>query len=462
MSTTSSPVHGFSYERATFEQLVDDALAHAKSLGASDAGVEVSEGAGLSVSVRKGEIENVERNRDKSLGVTVYIGRQRGNASTSDFSRAALEQTVRAAYDIARFTAEDPAAGLPDAEDIATPEQAARELHLFHPWLIDAAGAVELALRCESAALTVDPRITNSEGAGVSAQQSHFFAGNTRGFRGGYASSRHSVSVAPIASLPGRGGDDMQRDAWYSSMRSASDLAAPEAVGRYAAERALSRLKSRKIKTCEVPVLFESTLAAGLLGAYVQATSGGALYRKSTFLLDSLGKQVLPDHIDIHEDPHIPRAKGSAPFDDEGVITKVRDVVKAGVVQNYFLSSYSARKLGMRTTGHAGGSQNLTLASRLTGASDDLDAMLRRLGRGLFVIELMGQGVNYVTGDYSRGAAGFWVENGRIAYPVHEITIAGNLRDMFKGIVAVGADAYTMGTKTIGSVLIDRMKIAGS
>ncbi|MGE5866187.1 MAG: metalloprotease PmbA [Rhizobacter sp.] len=462
MPTSQTPAHGFSYGRATFEQLVEDALSYAKKLGASEAGVEVSEGAGLSVSVRKGEIENVERNRDKSLGVTVYIGRQRGNASTSDFSRAALEQTVQAAYDIARFTAEDPAAGLPEADDLATPEQAARDLDLFHPWAIDAAGAAELALRCEAAALSTDPRITNSEGAGVSAQQSHFFAGNTRGFRGGYASSRHSLSVAPIASLPGRGGDDMQRDAWYSSMRSADELAPPEAVGRYAAERALSRLKSRKIKTCEVPVLFENTLAAGLLGAYVQATSGGALYRKSTFLLDSLGKPAMASHLDIHEDPHIPRAKGSAPFDDEGVVTQVRDVVREGVVQNYFLSSYSARKLGMRTTGHAGGSQNLVLTSRLTQAGDDLDAMLRKLGRGLFVIELMGQGVNYVTGDYSRGAAGFWVENGRIAYPVHEITIAGNLRDMLKGIVAVGADAYTMGTKTIGSVLIDRMKIAGS
>lgn len=462
MPNSQTPAHGFSYGRATFEQLVEDALSYAKKLGASEAGVEVSEGAGLSVSVRKGEIENVERNRDKSLGVTVYIGRQRGNASTSDFSRAALEQTVQAAYDIARFTAEDPAAGLPEADDLATPEQAARDLDLFHPWAIDAAGAAELALRCEAAALSTDPRITNSEGAGVSAQQSHFFAGNTRGFRGGYASSRHSLSVAPIASLPGRGGDDMQRDAWYSSMRSADELAPPEAVGRYAAERALSRLKSRKIKTCEVPVLFENTLAAGLLGAYVQSTSGGALYRKSTFLLDSLGKPAMASHLDIHEDPHIPRAKGSAPFDDEGVLTQVRDVVREGVVQNYFLSSYSARKLGMRTTGHAGGSQNLVLTSRLTQAGDDLDAMLRKLGRGLFVIELMGQGVNYVTGDYSRGAAGFWVENGRIAYPVHEITIAGNLRDMLKGIVAVGADAYTMGTKTIGSVLIDRMKIAGS
>ena len=462
MSKLSSSVHGFSYERAAFEQLVDDALALARTLGASDAGVEVSEGAGLSVSVRKGEIETVERNRDKSMGITVYLGQRRGNASTSDFSRSALEQTVRAAYDIARFTAEDPAAGLPDEADLALGEAARRDLQLFHPWLIDAAEAAELARRCEAAALSTDRRITNSEGAGVSAQQSHFFAGNSRGFRGGYASSRHSVSVAPIASLPGRGGDDMQRDAWYSSMRSPEDLAAPEAVGRYAAERALSRLKSRKIKTCEVPVLFESTLAAGLLGAYVQATSGGALYRKSTFLLDSLGKQVLPAHIDIHEDPHIPRAKGSAPFDDEGVATQVRDVLSAGVVQNYFLSSYSARKLQMRTTGHAGGSQNLRLSSRLTQAGDDLDAMLRKLHRGLFVIELMGQGVNYVTGDYSRGAAGFWVENGRIAYPVHEITIAGNLRDMFLGIQAVGADEYTMGTKTIGSVLIDRMKIAGT
>jgi PmbA protein len=264
--------------------------------------------------------------------------------------------------------------------------------------------------------------------------------------------------VAPIA---GRG-DDMQRDAWYTSERDAADMASPEAVGRYAAERALSRLNSRKIPTCEVPVLFESTLAAGLLGAYVQATSGGALYRKASFLVDSLGKQVLADHIDLREDPHVAKGKGSAPFDDEGVATRPRSVVEAGVVQGYFLSSYSARKLNMRTTGHAGGSQNLTLTSRLTQPGDDLDAMLRKLYRGLFVIELMGQGVNYVTGDYSRGAAGFWVEGGRIAFPVQEITIAGNLGDMLKRIAAVGADAYTMGTKTIGSVLVERMKIAGS
>jgi PmbA protein len=412
--------------------------------------------------VRKGEVENVERNRDKSMGVTVYIGQRRGNASTSDFSRAALEQTVRAAHDIARFTAEDPAAGLPDRQDMALGDAALRDLDLFHPWAIDAEGALKIAMRCEAAALAVDPRITNSEGAGVSVQQSHFFAGNSGGFRGGYASSRHSLSVAPIASTPGRSGPDMQRDAWYTSMRSHADMAAPEAIGRYAAERALSRLKSRKIKTCEVPVLFESSIASGLLGAYVQATSGGSLYRKASFLQDSLGQRVLPQHIDIHEDPHLPRGKGSAPFDDEGVLTHARDVVREGVVQSYFLSTYSGRKLGLRTTGHAGGPQNLALTSRLTAAGDDLDAMLRKLGRGLFVIELMGQGVNYVTGDYSRGAAGFWVEGGRIKYPVHEITIAGNLRDILNGIVAIGADTYTMGSKTTGSVLIDRMKIAGS
>lgn len=448
---------GFAHSRAQFEQLIDDTLAFAQQIGASDSAAEVSEGAGLSVSARKGEVETVERNRDKSLGVTVYVGQRRGNASTSDFSRTALEQTVRAAFDIARFTAEDPAAGLPEANDLATPEEAARDLDLHHPWAIDAEGAMQIALRCEAAAFATDARITNSDGCGVSVQASHFMAGNSGGFRGGYASSRHSLSVAPIAGK----GSAMQRDAWYSSMRDPAELAAPEAVGRYAAERTLARLKSRKIATCEMPVLFESTLAAGLLGAYVQATSGGALYRKSTFLADSLGTQVFPDHIDIVEDPHRPKGKGSAPFDDEGVRTAPRAVVKGGRVEGYFLSTYSARKLGMRTTGNAGGSHNLSLASRLSTGGDDLEAMLRKLGRGLFVTELMGQGVNYVTGDYSRGAAGFWVEGGHLQHPVHEITIAGNLREMLTRMVAVGTDAYTLGGKTIGSVLIERMKIAG-
>ncbi len=448
---------GFSYSRATFEQLVDTALAHAKKLGATDAAAEASEGCGLSVSVRKGELENVERNRDKSLGVTVYIGQRRGNASTSDFSEAAIAQTVQAAYDIARFTAEDPVAGLPDAADIAGAAEQP-DLDLFHPWSIDSEEAARLALQCEAAAFATDKRITNSEGAGVSAQQSHFFSAHTRGFRGGYASSRHSVSVAPIAGK----GDDMQRDAWYSSMRAPGELADPEAIGRYAAERALARLKSRKIRTRECPVLFESPLAAGLLGAFVQAVSGGSLYRRSTFLLDSLGKTVFAPHIDVLEDPHQKRGKGSAPFDEEGVRTSARKVVDAGRVEGYFLSSYSARKLKMKTTGNAGGSHNLSLVSRDTRREDDLVEMLRKLGTGLFVIELMGQGVNYVTGDYSRGASGFWVENGEIAYPVQEITIAGNLKDMFQDIGAVGSDTYNYGAKTVGSVLVNRMKVAGS
>ena len=457
------PEAGFQFSRAQFEELSDLALSHARSLGALDGGVEVSEGAGLSVSVRKGELENVERNRDKSLGVTLYLGQRRGNASTSDFSPDAIRRTVQAAYDIARFTAEDPVAGLPDEQDIANEYP---DLDLFHPWAISAEEAAQIALRCEAAAFATSRKITNSEGAGVSAQQSHFFTEHMRGgerarpgiFRGGYASSRHSFSVSPIA---GRGAN-MQRDYWFSSTRSPADLASPEAVGRYAAERALARLKPRKVATTECPVLFEAPLAAGLLGGFVQAVSGGALYRKTSFLLDSLGTQVFPDHIDILEDPHLRGGKGSAPFDDEGVRTARRSVVEAGVVQGYFLSTYSARKLGMRTTGNAGGSHNLFLSSRLTQPGDDLDAMLRKLGTGLFVTELMGQGVNYVTGDYSRGASGFWVEDGRIAFPVEEITIAGNLKDMLRDIVAVGADVYGYGGKNVGSILVSRMKLAGS
>jgi PmbA protein len=454
-STTSQ---GFAFDRGQFQQIIDDTLAMAKDVGASDAAAEVSEGAGLSVSVRLGEIENVERNRDKSLGVTVYLGQRRGNASTSDFSADAIRQTVRAAYDIARFTAEDPAAGLPDAEDLVTPDVAGLDLDLFHPWALDADAAARLARRCEDAAFATSPKISNSEGAGVSAQQSHFWAGNSRGFRGGYASSRHSLSVAPIAGK----GAAMQRDAWYSSMRNAMELASPEAVGRSAAERALSRLKGRKVPTCEVPVLFENTLAAGLIGSLVGALSGGALYRRASFLIDSVGTQVMADHLDLDEDPLIPRGKASAAFDDEGVRTRRRRVVEAGVAQGYFLSSYSARKLGLRTTGHAGGSQNLALTSRRTQPGDHLDEMLRKLHRGLFVTELMGQGVNGVTGDYSRGAAGYWVEGGRIVHPVHEVTIAGNLKDMLRQIEAVGADAYVSGGRSVGSVLVARMKVAGS
>jgi PmbA protein len=457
-SVSDQSESGFFYSNTTFQSLVDQALCYAKKLGASEAAAEVSEGCGLNVSVRNGALEQVERSRGKTLGITVHVGHRVGNAGTSDFSQAAIERAVLAAYDIAKFTAEDPFSKLLDEKDIALEPDRVRELDLFHPWSINSEQAKELALIAEEAAFSTNPLIDNSEGASVSAGQSHFFMANTNGFRGGYAQSRHSVSVSPIANS----GTDMQRDSWYSSKRHAGDLADLKAIGRYAAERALSRLDGRKIATVTCPVLFESTLATGLLGSFVQAVSGSALYRKSTFLLDSLGRQVFPRHITVQEDPFVLRGMGSSPFDSEGAKVAARTVVQDGCVAGYFLSSYSARKLGMNTTGNAGGSHNLRLQSTHTQATDDLTAMLQKLGTGLFVTELMGQGVNYVTGDYSRGASGFWVEKGLIAYPVHEITIAGNLKNMYQDIVAVGADAYTYGAKTVGSILLGRMKIAGS
>lgn len=445
----------FTHTQDQLKQLARDVLAFAREQGATDASVEISEGSGLSVSVRKGNIETIEQNKDKGLGVTVYVGQRRGNASTSDFSTKSLRATVEAAANIARFTAEDDCAGLPDADLL---ELAPRDLRLFYPWQIDTEQAVELAKRCENAAFEVDKRITNSEGASVYVQQSHFVGANSRGFIGGYPFSRHTISVAPIAGK----GNQMQRDDWYTSSRNPKELARPEKVGRYAAERALARLNARKLNTRTCPVLFEAPLAAGLLGAFVQAVSGGALYRKSTFLLDTLGKQVFPSHIQIVEDPHLVGAVGSAPFDEEGVKTVRRKVIKDGVLQGYFLSSYSARKLGMQTTGNAGGSHNLEIVSRDTRRSDDFEGMLRKLGTGLLVTELMGQGVNYVTGDYSRGASGYWVENGIIQYPVEEITIAGNMREMFQQIVAVGNDTLVRGNKTTGSILIEKMVVAGN
>ena len=445
----------FTHTQDQLKQLARDMLALAREQGASDAAVEISEGSGLSVSVRKGNIETIEQNKDKGLGITVYFGQRRGNASTSDFSADSLKATVEAASNIARFTAEDDCAGLPDAELIET---APRDLRLFYPWPISTEQAVELGQRCEAAAFAVDKRITNSEGASVYVQQSHFVAANSRGFLGGYPFSRHTISVAPIAGK----GNGMQRDDWYTSSRDPKQLAEPEQVGRYAAERALARLNARKLNTRTCPVLFEAPLAAGLLGAFVQAVSGGALYRKSTFLLDMLGKPVFPSHIQVVEDPHLIGGVGSAPFDDEGVKTVRRKVISDGVLQGYFLSSYTARKMGMPTTGNAGGAHNLEIVSTATRRTDDFEGMLRKLGTGLLVTELMGQGVNYVTGDYSRGASGYWVEQGVIQYPVEEITIAGNMRDMFQQIVAVGTDTLVRGNKTTGSILIENMVIAGN
>jgi PmbA protein len=448
----------FSHSQDQLKEIAQDVLRFAKDKGASDAAVEISEGQGLSVTVRKGQIETIEQNKDKGIGVTVYLGRdraiRRGNASTSDFSAQSLKDTVDAAYNIARFTAEDDCAGLPAAELL---EMQPRDLQLFHPWTLTAEQAVELAQRAEAAAFAVDKRITNSEGANTYAQQSHFVMANTRGFMGGYPYSRHSLSVSPIAGK----GNNMQRDDWYSSDRDPTKLAQPEAIGRYAAERALSRLSARKLDTRKCPVLFEAPLAAGLLGSFVQAISGGSLYRKSTFLTDSLGTAVFAPDIQIIEDPHLPGAVGSSPFDEEGVRTHRREVVSNGIVQGYFLSTYSARKLGMQTTGNAGGSHNLQIVSSTTRPGDDFNAMLKKLDTGLLVTELMGHGVNYVTGDYSRGVSGYWVERGVIQYPVEEITIAGNLRDMFKNIVAIGDDVLVRGTKKTGSILISTMTIAG-
>ncbi|RJX33002.1 MAG: metalloprotease PmbA [Oxalobacter sp.] len=445
----------FTHTQNQLKEFVDDMLMYARNLGATDAAAEVSESNGLSVSVRKGKVETIEQNNDKGAGVTVYIGHKRGNASTSDFSSQSLRTTVEAAYNIARFTAEDDAAGLPDVHML---ERQPQDLALYYPWQPSVAEAIEMAARCEAAAFAVDKRIANSDGANVYAQQSHFISGNTRGFMGGYPYSRHMMSVAPIAGK----GANMQRDDWYSSSRNAQHLAAPEAIGRYAAERALSRLKARQISTRQCPVLFEAPLATGLLGAFVQATSGGALYRNASFLVGSMGMLLFPQHIRITEDPHVPGAMGSAPFDDEGVRTSQRDVVTNGEIRGYFLSTYSARKLGMQTTGNAGGAHNLKLLSSHTQAEDDFEGMLKKMGTGLLVTDLMGQGVNYVTGDYSRGASGFWVEHGVIQYPVEEITIAGNLKSMFRSIVAVGNDTLVRGTIETGSILIDNMTVAGS
>jgi PmbA protein len=440
------------------EQLRDIALQTlqiAKDLGATSAACEASESSGLSVTTRKTVVETIENTRDKGVAVTVYLGKRRGHASTSDFAARALREAVQAAYDIARFTAEDEAAGLPDEDAL---ERAPAELDLYHPWTIETDDAIGIAQRAEQAAFDVSSGVVNSEGANVYASGGHFVLANSLGFAAGYPYSRHSISVAPIA----RDGSGMQRDDWYSAARAPAELAEPEAIGQYAAQRALARLGARKLRTRQCPVLFEAPVACGLLGNFVQAASGGALYRKASFLIDALGKPLFADHIAVHEDPFLRRGLGSSPFDEEGVRGLRRDVVAAGVLTGYFLSTYSARKLAMKTTGNAGGAHNLELRSTLTQPGDDFVQMLRKLDRGLLVTELIGQGVNVVTGDYSRGATGFWVEGGRIRYPVEEITVAGNLRDMLAGIVAVGADKVIRGGRVSGSVLIQNMTVGGS
>ncbi|MDR3323752.1 MAG: metalloprotease PmbA [Zoogloeaceae bacterium] len=442
--------HPFSYSHATLQQLAADALAYARQKGATASEVDVSEGFGQSVTARCGEVETLEHNRDKGLGVSVYVGQRRGYASTSDFSAKALQETVDAALDIARFTAEDDCAGLPAPELLA---RAPLELDLYHPWDLSVEAAIELAQRCEAAAFAEDPRIDNSEGASVSTQEAQFVAANSLGFMGGYPTSRHSIACSVIAGKE----EAMQRDDWYVTHRDAACLDAPEAVGQQAARRAAARLGAKKIGTGSFPVLFEAPLAAGLLGHLVQAASGGALYRKASFLLDALGTTIFPDFFQLRERPHLSGALASSPFDNDGVRTKDREVVKNGVLEGYFLSVYSGRKLGLPTTANAGGSHNLLLEP----GAHDFPGLLRQMGRGLLLTELLGYGVNYVTGDYSRGAAGFWVEDGQIAYPVEEITIAGNLRDMFKNIRAIGRDVQIRGSKQTGSILLEGLTVAG-
>ena len=442
--------NGFSYDPGTLRSLASDVLAMAARQGASAAELDLTESFGQSVTVRRGEVETIEYNRDKGVGVTVYLGRRRGHASTADLSPAALEDTVRAALTIARYTAEDDCAGLADA-DLLARDPADPDLH--HPWDLTVERAIEIARGCEAAALAVDPRIGNSEGASVGTHASQFVYANSLGFVGGFAATRHSVSCSVVA---GRG-DDMQRDDWYSASRVPAELEAPEAVGRRAGERAVARLGGRKIATVQCPVLFEAPVASSLLGHFAAAASGGSLYRRSSFLLDCLGTPVFSPSTTIRDLAHLPRAMGSSPFDDEGVATRDRDVVREGVLEGYFLGSYSARKLGMRSTGNAGGTHNLVLEP--TGES--FDELLARMGTGLLLTELLGHGINMVTGDYSRGAAGFWVENGVVTYPVHEITVAGNLRDMFRQLVAAGTDVLWRGGRRCGSVLVDGMTVAG-
>lgn len=441
----------FSYAETRLRELAARVLELAAAGGASAAETEVSEGFGQTVSVRRGEVETLEYNKDKGVGVTVYLGQRRGHASTSDFSDDALRRSVEKALAIARFTAEDDCAGLAEADRLAT---AFPDLALHHAWDVSVEDAIELAQRCEAAALGVDSRINNSEGASVSLQESQFIYANSLGFMGGYPSSRHSVSCAVIAEE----NEAMQRDYWYTTARDPADMDAVESVGRRAGERTVRRLNGRKLDTRQCPVLFEAPIATGLIASFVSAVSGGHLYRKSSFLLDSLGTQVFPDFMRIEERPFLPKGLASSPFDSEGVATQDRDVVRDGVVQGYFLSSYSARKLKMPTTGNAGGNHNLIVPS----TGEDFAALLRKMDRGLLVTELLGHGLNMVTGDYSRGAAGFWVENGQIAYPVEEITVAGNLKDIFRGIVAIGSDVETRGSRRVGSILIDQMTVAGN
>jgi PmbA protein len=453
----------FNYEQDFLNERTQFVLSRAKQMGADQVVVELSESYGQSVSIRLRQLDTLERMQDQSLSISVFVGQQgkkgfsRGSASSADFSDRSILQAIEAAMAIAKHTEPDEFAGLPDEDALCLKPNVA-DLDLFHPWHLSSEEAIEIAKRMEASALDDSPKITNSDGANVSTSHGQFWLANSLGFSHGYRFSRHALSVSVVAQEK----DELQSQGWYVAMRSPEKLWSPEQVGKYAAERALARLKGKKIKTQNCRVLFDPSTACGLLGAFVQATSGAALYRKSTFLLDALNTSVFASHVRIHEDPFVPQAMGSSPFDQEGVVVRPREVVSNGVLQGWFLSTYTARKLGLKSTGHAGGSHNIYLTSTQTKPEDDFTAMLKRLGTGLLVTDLMGDSVNYMTGDYSRGASGFWVQNGEVVYPVEEITIAGNLKDMFLNMEAIGADVINRGTKYVGSVLIPNMTVAGS
>lgn len=439
------------YELAQLKQIVADLLQEANQQGATQAEAGVHAQSGLDLTVRLGETETIEHTNDHGLGVSVYFGQRKGSANTTDLRPEAIRETVAAACAIARHTEDDPAAGL------ANPELMAKDvpdLDLNHPWDIDAQQAAEIARECEDAARAFDPRIDNSEGASVHTQRGLFVYGNTHGFVGGYPSTRHSLSCAVLASENG----DMQRDYWYSSSRAPGELETPRSIGEEAARRTVARLGSRKLATTECPVIFKADIATSLLRALFGAIRGSALYRQASFLLDQLGEPIFPDWVNVGENPLLPRGLASAPFDNEGVATRANQIIDGGVLRTYLLDSYSGRKLGMESTGHAGGVRNV----RIENTGETLQQLMERIERGLIVTELMGQGSNTVTGDYSRGAAGFWVEDGEIAYPVSEITIAGNLRNMFAGLLAVGGDNNIPGSINTGSWLIEQMTVAGS
>jgi PmbA protein len=434
------------------EEVARLALEEAQRQGASQAEADVSVSQGLSVNVRLREVDTIEYQRDKGLAVTVYFGQRKGSASTADLTAAAVRETVEKACAIARYTAEDPYAGLIEPELLARDFP---DLDLDHPWELSPERAIELARECEAAGLAVDARVSNSEGAAINTQRATGVYGNSLGFLGGFSSTSHSLSCSLIAQQ----GEDMQRDYWYAVARDARELEDPLSIGRTAGKRALARLGAQRLSTRKAPVAFSAELARGLFRSFIGAISGPSQYRKSSFLLDAAGEQVFPAFLSMQERPHILKGLASSPFDQEGAVTRDRELVHGGVLAGYVLGSYSARRLGLKSTGNAGGIHNLIVQSA-EGALDT-PAFLRRLGTGLLVTELMGQGVNGVTGDYSRGASGFWVENGVIAFPVQEITIAGNLKPMFRDIVALGDDVDTRGGIRTGSVLIGEMTIAG-